>query len=113
MDEKLGRFMALIADRVSLPVDDLLAIYEARFGFSPGTRGRLRKAALDELSRLGPFDAASVFSPAAYTNQPDITIPDVERFTWEYREHTSIHPLVAAAYGGTVVVPAPTQALAS
>jgi len=99
-DNKLGRFMALIAHNSSLTLDDLTAIYDRRFGLDRNTKSRVRTAAMDELSRQSPFSVDEVFSPAAYENQPCIQVPRLERFTRQ-RRNDNINPLVAANYAST------------
>lgn len=98
---KLGRYMAHVANQSPLSLDDQLDIYENRFGFGRDGKSRTRNAALEELSRLSPFSFKDVFSPEAYQNQPSIAIPELERYMQARRDNTAINPLVAAAYGSS------------
>jgi len=94
-----GRLMAHVSDRTSLPITDQISICKERFNLSPNTLYRYRIAALDEYARLSSLNIEDVFALENYLRQPGIAIPELERMSHERREYTSIHHLVAAAYG--------------
>lgn len=76
-DEKVGRFMALVAHRTNEAIEAWLDIYKRRFDPSGNTLSRLRKAALAEMELIPP-DVPDLFSDDSYTFQPHVLLPRIE-----------------------------------
>lgn len=101
--EPLGRLLAVAALDARTPQSLSELLYLLKVYTEPSTDtirtiGKIRKAALAELSRRSSISLDDLFSDAAYRSQPEISIPDIEQKISRSLKETHAHPLITAAY---------------
>jgi hypothetical protein len=101
--EPLGRLLAVAALDARTPqsLSELVYLLKVYTGASTDTIrtiGKIRKAALAELSRRSSLSFDDLFSDSAYCAQPEISIPDIEQKISRPLEDMHAHPLITAAY---------------
>lgn len=97
-DNKAARFIGILSLRYNESVVALLDSYDHRFKPGAETLGRMRRFALDEISRH-PGVVPDLFSSANYENQPCLVVPMLEEPAYLQRVGPAVLKDIAKTYG--------------
>ena len=84
--------------RTSLTLQQLLAQIRHYTGASTDTTGPIRRAGLEELSRLSVISKNELFSDAAYRTRLSVWSEDLENKVRHEIEDAFVHPMIYKAY---------------
>lgn len=98
LDNKTARFIGILSLRYGESVVALLDSYNYRFKPGAETLGRMRRFALDEISRH-PGVVPELFSPANYENQPCLVVPMLEEPAYLQRVDPAVLKDIVKTYG--------------
>lgn len=98
LDNKLARFIGILSLRSGESVVALLDSYDHRFKPGAETLGRMRRFALDEISRH-PGVVPDLFSSANYENQPCLVVPKLEEPAYLQRVGPAVLKDIVKTYG--------------
>ncbi|MCW1886683.1 hypothetical protein OKA04_18235 [Luteolibacter flavescens] len=97
-DNKVAHFIGMLSLRYGESIAALLDSYDHRFKPGAETLCRMKRSALDEISRH-PGAAPDLFSPANYENQPCLVVPKLEEPPYSQRVSPDVLADIEKTYG--------------